>query len=47
MESWYKNVSKIHNVTFIFFNIQKNFQKRKKILKKFKWILENKKIYLK
>ena len=29
-ESWYKNISKIRNVTFISQNFQKHFQKRKK-----------------
>ena len=31
MKSWYKNISEIRNVTFIFQNFQKNFQKRKQI----------------
>ena len=33
MEACYKNISKIRNVTFIFQNFQRYFQKRKKIEK--------------
>ena len=34
MESCYKKISKIRNVTFIFFNFHTNFQKRKKKIDK-------------
>ena len=33
MKSWYKNISKICNVTFVFKNSQKHFQNVKKIEK--------------
>ena len=36
MESLYKKIFKIRNVMLIFQNFQKNLQKRKKQLKKFK-----------
>ena len=48
METWYKNISKIHNDTLNFQNFKKkkkNLYKKK--LKKFIWILKNQSIYLK
>ena len=47
MKSWYKNVCKIRNVTFIFQNFQNTFQKRKKNSKQLKWSLKNQWIHLK
>ena len=40
VESWYKNVCKIRNVTFIIEIFKKNVE-NKKLLTKFKWIVKN------
>ena len=41
----YKNISKIHNVLFIFQNLIKIFSETEKKLNNFIWILENQRIH--